>query len=241
MVHAGATSLGEGEPAFICVLGLHAIPISTAVRAAGDRVLFALGQERETLRRLRRDSRAALCLLGEGVAFTAFGEVRIVGELESADTVVAVELRVERVQNHLADLPLRCSTAPAGVGSTSERRRSSRRSWPSSNDRAAGRARVAPRPALAHASPTLSRLPRQTVTTRAGRDLRRRSSASRDPLTTKIAEHGVERAQTGKPVAVSRPRPSHPQLRWLEWEGGAVNVISCRRRPGHLRGRARRG
>jgi len=93
----------KGTPAVLCVLGLHAIPVSTAVRVASDRVLLALGRERETLRRLRRDPRAALCLLGEGVAFTASGEVRIVGELESADTVVAVELRVQRMQDHLAD------------------------------------------------------------------------------------------------------------------------------------------
>ena len=92
-----------GTPAVLCVEGPHAIPISTAVRAAGDRVRFALGRERETLRRLRRDPRAALCLLGEGLAFTAHGEVRIVGELESAETVVAVELSVARVQDHLLD------------------------------------------------------------------------------------------------------------------------------------------
>ncbi len=92
-----------GTPAVLCVVGPHAIPVSTAVRVARDRVVFALGQERETLRRLRRDPRAALCLLGEGVAFTACGEVRIMGELESADTVVAVELCVERMQDHLAD------------------------------------------------------------------------------------------------------------------------------------------
>ena len=92
-----------GTPAVLCVEGPHAIPISTAVRVAGDRVRFALGRERETLRRLRRDPRAALCLLGEGLAFTAHGEVRIVGELESAETVVAVELSVARVQDHLLD------------------------------------------------------------------------------------------------------------------------------------------
>ena len=92
-----------GTPAVLCVEGPHAIPISTAVRAASDRVLFALGRERETLKRVRRDPSAALCLLGEGLAFTAHGRLRIVGELESADTVVAVELNVERVQDHLLD------------------------------------------------------------------------------------------------------------------------------------------
>ncbi len=92
-----------GTPAILCVEGPHAIPVSTAVRVAGDRVLFALGRERETLRRLRDDPGAALCVLAEGAAFTAHGEVRIVGELESADTVVAVELSVTRVQDHLLD------------------------------------------------------------------------------------------------------------------------------------------
>lgn len=92
-----------GTPAVLCVEGPHAIPISTAVRAASDQVLFALGRERETLRRLHRDPSAALCLLGDGVAFTAHGQVRIVGELDSADTVVAVELSVARVQDHLRD------------------------------------------------------------------------------------------------------------------------------------------
>lgn len=92
-----------GTPAVLCVEGPHAIPISTAVRVTGDRVRFGLGRERQTLRRLRRDPHAALCVLGEGVAFTAHGEVRIIGELESAETVVAVELSVSQVQDHLRD------------------------------------------------------------------------------------------------------------------------------------------
>jgi Pyridoxamine 5'-phosphate oxidase len=93
----------RGTPAILCVDGPHAIPVSTAVRVAGDRVLLALGRERETLQRLRRDPSAALCVLGEGLAFTAHGQVRIVGQLESAGTAVAVELTVERLQDHLAD------------------------------------------------------------------------------------------------------------------------------------------
>jgi hypothetical protein len=94
----------RGTPAVLCVAGPHAIPISTAVRVAGDRVRFALGRERETLRRLRGDSRAALLVLGSGVAFTADGRATVIAEqLETADTVVAVELHVERVQDHLAD------------------------------------------------------------------------------------------------------------------------------------------
>ena len=51
-----------------------------------------------------RIRRAALLVMGEGIAFTAYGEAAVVAEeLEAADTVVAVELRVERVQDHLAD------------------------------------------------------------------------------------------------------------------------------------------
>jgi Pyridoxamine 5'-phosphate oxidase len=94
----------RGTPAVLCVAGPHPIPVSTAVRVADDRVMFALGRERETLRRLRDDPRVALLVMGAGVAFTAHGEARVLAEqLESADTVVAVELRVERVQDHLAD------------------------------------------------------------------------------------------------------------------------------------------
>jgi hypothetical protein len=88
----------------LCVAGPHAIPVSTCVRAGGDRVLLALGRRRETLRRLREDPSAALCVLGDGVAFTAHGEAGVVAEeLEAADTAVAVELRVKRIQDHLAD------------------------------------------------------------------------------------------------------------------------------------------
>ena len=94
----------RGTPVVLCVAGPHPIPVSTALRAGDDRVLFALGRERETLRRLRGDPAAALLVLGEGVAFTAFGEATVVAErMEAADTIVAVELRVASVQDHLAD------------------------------------------------------------------------------------------------------------------------------------------
>jgi hypothetical protein len=94
----------RGTPAVLCTAGPHPIPVSTAVRVGDDRVLFALGSEREALRRLRADPRAALCVLGRGVAFTAHGQARVIAEeLEAAETVVTVELRVERVQDHLAD------------------------------------------------------------------------------------------------------------------------------------------
>jgi hypothetical protein len=94
----------RGTPAVLCVAGPHPIPVSTTVRAGDDRVLFALGRRREALRRLRAEPDAALLVMGEGVAFTAFGEARVLAEqLEAADTIVAVELRVSRIQDHLAD------------------------------------------------------------------------------------------------------------------------------------------
>jgi hypothetical protein len=94
----------QGTPGILCVAGPHAIPVATLVRADDDRVLLALGRDRETLKRLRDDSRAAICVLGEGIAFTAHGYASVVSEqLKASDRVVAVELRVERVQDHLAD------------------------------------------------------------------------------------------------------------------------------------------
>ena len=94
----------RGTPVVLCVAGPHPIPVSTAVRGGDDRVLLALRRERETLRRLRADPAAAVLVLGEGVAFTAHGEARVVVEqLETSDAIVAVELRVDRVQDHLAD------------------------------------------------------------------------------------------------------------------------------------------
>jgi hypothetical protein len=94
----------RGTPAVLCAAGPHAIPVSTAVRVSDDTIRFALGREREMLRRLREDARAALLVMGQGLAFSAYGTAAVVAEeLEVADTVVAVELRVDRVQDHLAD------------------------------------------------------------------------------------------------------------------------------------------
>ncbi|MET0510381.1 MAG: hypothetical protein ABW135_01695 [Thermoleophilaceae bacterium] len=94
----------RGTPAILCVAGPHAIPMSTTIRAGDHLVLFALGRDRETLQRLRDDSRAAICVIGKGLAFTANGYASVVAErLESSNRVVAVELRVEIVQDHLAD------------------------------------------------------------------------------------------------------------------------------------------
>ena len=94
----------RGTPGVLSVAGPHAIPVSTAVRIADDRLVLALGSRRETLRRLRGDPRVALCVLGAGLAFTAYGSASVIREeLEASDSVVAVELRVERLQDHLAD------------------------------------------------------------------------------------------------------------------------------------------
>jgi hypothetical protein len=92
-----------GTPGVLCVAGPHAIPVSTAVRAADDRLLLALGSQRETLARLRDDPSVAYCMLGEGVAFTAYGSASIVAEELEAGPVAAVELRVTSVADHLAD------------------------------------------------------------------------------------------------------------------------------------------
>ena len=94
----------RGTPAVLCAAGPHAIPVSTAVRVADDAIRFALGREREMLRRLGEDDRAALLVMGKGLAFSAYGRAAVVAEeLDAAETVVAVELRVEHVQDHLAD------------------------------------------------------------------------------------------------------------------------------------------
>jgi hypothetical protein len=94
----------RGTPAVLCVAGPHPIPVTAYLRAGDDRLLLALGRRRETLRRLREDEGVALLLMGAGLAFTAHGRARVIAEeLEATDTVVAVELVVDRIQNHLAD------------------------------------------------------------------------------------------------------------------------------------------
>jgi hypothetical protein len=94
----------EGTPALVCVTGPHSIPVSTAVRVSGSVLRFALGGGRETLARLRGSPEIAVSILGRGIAFTAYGSSEVVRErLEAAPGVVAVQLRVEQVQDHLAD------------------------------------------------------------------------------------------------------------------------------------------
>ena len=95
-----------GTPAVLCAQGPHAIPVSTAVRASADRIVFALAHSRATLAILRDHPQAALCLMGAGVAFTAEGEARVVREkLDASPHVAALELRVARVHDHLEGSP----------------------------------------------------------------------------------------------------------------------------------------
>lgn len=78
----------------------HAIPISAAVRADARHVLLGLARSRESLRRLRADPRVALSITAGGdVAVTAYGVARV-REEHLVDGVAAVELEVERVQDH---------------------------------------------------------------------------------------------------------------------------------------------
>ena len=66
--------------------------------------MVALGSRRETLARLRADPEADFCVLGKGVAFTARCRAAVLREsMTAAAGNTAVELQVQRVQDHLAD------------------------------------------------------------------------------------------------------------------------------------------
>lgn len=93
-----------GTPAVLSTAGPHAIPVSTAVRAGDRRIVLALGRRRETLRLLRDEPRVAFCLLGAGLAFSAYGEARVLREeLESAPHVAAVAVQVDSIDDHLEE------------------------------------------------------------------------------------------------------------------------------------------
>ncbi len=81
---------------------VHAIPVSTAVRAGPRSVVFALSSRRESLRRVRAEPRVALALLCEGdVAITAYGTAAVVEEpLRGLDGMVAVALDVDEIADH---------------------------------------------------------------------------------------------------------------------------------------------
>ena len=80
----------------------HAIPVSTAVHLGPRRAALALARTRTSLERLRQDPRCALTLLtGQDVAFTAHARATIVQDpMEVAESVVAVVLEVDDVQDH---------------------------------------------------------------------------------------------------------------------------------------------
>jgi hypothetical protein len=77
----------------------HTIPVSAAVRAGPSRVLIGLAATRGSLERLRADPRVSLAIVSENVAVTAYGRARLLeGDLVTG--VVAVEIAIERVQDH---------------------------------------------------------------------------------------------------------------------------------------------
>lgn len=95
-----------GTPGVLCVSGPRAIPVSTAVRVGARRLLFALARRRDALARVRADPAVALCILGAGAAFTAEGHAHVAREsLAGAPGVCALELRVDRLHDHLAGGP----------------------------------------------------------------------------------------------------------------------------------------
>lgn len=77
----------------------HAIPVSAAVRAGPRHALVALATSRGSLARLRADPRVALAIVSRDVAVTAHGHAQVLDE-ELVEGVAAVEIEVERVQDH---------------------------------------------------------------------------------------------------------------------------------------------
>lgn len=95
----------DGTVAVLSTIGsgmVHAIPISTALRAGPQRIVFALSRRRGSLERLRDDPHVALTVLGAGnVAFTAHGTATVAREsLAVAENVAAIALSVERISDH---------------------------------------------------------------------------------------------------------------------------------------------
>lgn len=102
-----------GTAAVLSVHGPHAIPVSTAVRLGPDRLAFALARRRETLDRLREHPAAALSVIAEGLAFSAYGDVSVVREeLGASSRVAALVMRVERIQDHLEGARTEILAAP---------------------------------------------------------------------------------------------------------------------------------
>ncbi|HWI70509.1 MAG TPA: pyridoxamine 5'-phosphate oxidase family protein [Baekduia sp.] len=77
----------------------HAIPVSTALRGGPSSVVLGLGRGRTSLANLRSRPAVALCVLAEGVAFTAEGVAVVVAE--DAAGVVAVRIDVAVWHDHV--------------------------------------------------------------------------------------------------------------------------------------------
>ena len=97
--------LPEWPPGTVTILATagpppHAIPVSAAVRAGPRRALIGLAASRDSLSRLRADPRVSLAIVCEGVAVTAYGRARVLDDAPLAEGVVAVEIDIERVQDH---------------------------------------------------------------------------------------------------------------------------------------------
>ena len=78
----------------------HAIPVSAALRAGPRRALIALAATRGSLARLRADPRVSLTIVCEGIAVTAYGRARVLDDEPLVPGVIAVEIDVDRVQDH---------------------------------------------------------------------------------------------------------------------------------------------
>jgi hypothetical protein len=76
----------------------HAIPVSTALREDDRAIVLGLAASRASLAFLRARPAVALCVLGAGVAFTAYGTATIAGE--DVAGVVAVRIAVAAVADH---------------------------------------------------------------------------------------------------------------------------------------------
>ncbi|HUA72009.1 MAG TPA: hypothetical protein VMA96_13025 [Solirubrobacteraceae bacterium] len=97
--------LPEWPPGTVTILATageapHAIPVSAAVRAGPRHALIALAAARGSLARLRADPRVSLTIVCEDTAVTAYGHARLLDGEAPAEGVVAVEIVVERVQDH---------------------------------------------------------------------------------------------------------------------------------------------
>jgi hypothetical protein len=97
--------LPEWPPGTVAILATagsppHAIPVSAVVRAGPRRALIGLAASRDSLARLRADPLVSLAIVCADVAVTAYGRARVLDDAPLAEGVVAVEIEVDRVQDH---------------------------------------------------------------------------------------------------------------------------------------------